>query len=64
MVKLNYDEGNIEKFKEFWIKRNPCHENDQGGVDRFWGTAEMVAIEYCNWMLSRRWAAEILRAKD
>ena len=35
-----------ELIKELWYNRNPCHENDQSGVDRFWGTVLCVLDDY------------------
>lgn len=35
-----------ELLKHFWSKRNPSHDFDNNGVDRFWGTALMVIEEY------------------
>jgi hypothetical protein len=32
--------------KELWNKRNPCHDKDQNGVDRFWGTVLCVFEDY------------------
>jgi len=41
------DVGDVEKFKDFWYKRNPVHElNADSGEDMFLGTAELVAREY------------------
>ena len=43
--------GKTEKQKEqilkdLWYKRNPCHDKDQNGVDRFWGTVLCVFNDY------------------
>lgn len=35
-----------ELLKHLWYKRNPSHDLDSDGVDRFWGTALMVFEEY------------------
>ena len=35
-----------ELIKELWYNRNPCHEKDQSGVDRFWGTVLCVLDDY------------------
>ena len=32
--------------KDLWYKRNPCHDKDQNGVDRFWGTVLCVFEDY------------------
>ncbi len=51
---IKFKDGDIDKFKELWNKRNPCHEiNQTSGKDMFWDTAEIVAIEYCNWTIEK-----------
>jgi len=35
-----------ELLKELWYRRNPCHDRDSNGVDRFWRTALLVFEEY------------------
>jgi len=32
--------------EDLWYKRNPCHDNDQEGNDRFWGTVLCVFNDY------------------
>lgn len=32
--------------QDLWYKRNPCHDNDQEGNDRFWGTVLCVFSDY------------------
>tara|TARA_R110000851_G_scaffold223851_2_gene376688 strand:- start:342 stop:599 length:258 start_codon:yes stop_codon:yes gene_type:complete len=40
------DEQKEQLLKDLWYKRNPCHDNDQEGNDRFWGTALCVFADY------------------
>jgi len=36
----------LRLLEEFWHNRNPCHENDQEGNDRFWETVLCVFNDY------------------
>jgi len=40
------EEQKQQILKEQWYKRNPCHDKDQNGVDRFWGTVLCVLEDY------------------
>jgi hypothetical protein len=40
------DKQKEQLLKDLWYKRNPCHDNDQEGNDRFWGTALCVFNDY------------------
>lgn len=37
-----YKQKKQDLLKELWYKRNPCHDKDTDGVDRFWGTVICV----------------------
>jgi hypothetical protein len=40
---------------EMWYNRNPQHDtNLDSGEDMFWGTAEMVAVEYAEYIVQQR----------
>jgi len=36
----------LKLIEELWYNRNPCHENDQEGNDRFWETVLCVFNDY------------------
>jgi hypothetical protein len=40
------EEQKQQILKELWYNRNPCHDNDQEGNDRFWGTVLCVFEDY------------------
>jgi hypothetical protein len=40
------DKQKEQLLKDLWYSRNPCHDKDQNGVDRFWGTALCVFNDY------------------
>ena len=40
------EEQKQQILKEQWYNRNPCHDKDQNGVDRFWGTVLCVLEDY------------------
>ena len=40
------EEQKQQILKDLWYKRNPCHDKDQNGVDRFWGTVLCVLEDY------------------
>lgn len=40
------DKQKQQILKDLWYKRNPCHDKDQNGVDRFWGTVLCVFEDY------------------
>jgi hypothetical protein len=40
------DKQKEQLLKDLWHKRNPCHDNDQEGNDRFWGTVLCVFDDY------------------
>ena len=47
MSKVEKTEEQKEQIlKDLWYKRNPCHDKDQYGVDRFWGTVLCVFEDY------------------
>jgi len=40
------EEQKQKLLKDLWYKRNPSHDKDQNGVDRFWGTVLCVFNDY------------------
>ena len=40
------EEQKQKLLKDLWDKRNPSHDRDGNGVDRFWGTALCVFEDY------------------
>jgi len=40
------DKQKEQLLKDLWYSRNPCHDNDQEGNDRFWGTVLCVFEDY------------------
>ena len=40
------DKQKEQLLKDLWYSRNPCHDKDQEGNDRFWGTALCVFNDY------------------
>jgi hypothetical protein len=40
------EEQKQKLLKDLWYKRNPSHDRDSNGVDRFWGTVLCVLEDY------------------
>jgi hypothetical protein len=40
------EEQKQQILKDLWYKRNPAHDKDSAGVDRFWGTVLCVLDDY------------------
>ena len=40
------EEQKEQLLQDLWYKRNPSHDKDNNGVDRFWGTALCVFEDY------------------
>lgn len=40
------DKQKEQLLQDLWYKRNPCHDNDQEGNYRFWGTVLCVFSDY------------------
>lgn len=40
------EEQKQQILKDLWYKRNPAHDKDSAGVDRFWGTVICVFNDY------------------
>ena len=40
------EEQKQQILKDLWYKRNPAHDKDSAGVDRFWGTVLCVLEDY------------------
>lgn len=40
------EDAKIKLLEDLWYQRNPCHDYDQQGKDRFWGTVMCVFNEY------------------
>lgn len=40
------EEQKQKLLEDLWYKRNPSHDRDSNGVDRFWGTVLCVLEDY------------------
>ena len=53
----------LEILKEKWYERNPVHDLDKKGKDRFWVTLQMVFKDYYN-KLEELKSTNSLESKD